>query len=126
MKVCFPLKNDNGMESEIYNHFGSAPLFMLIDTDTNELSIVNNMNQHHAHGACNPLLAIAGHSVDAVIVGGIGRGALKRLNNAGIRVFHAQSERVRENVELLKSGSLPEVLPQHTCGGHEHGAGCIH
>ena len=35
MKICFPVQNDNGIESTVYNHFGSAPVFVVFDTDTN-------------------------------------------------------------------------------------------
>ena len=42
MKVCFPVENDNGMDSMVYAHFGSAPLFILYDSETNELEVINN------------------------------------------------------------------------------------
>lgn len=36
MKICFPVSKVNGMESEVYGHFGSAPSFVVIDTEFNE------------------------------------------------------------------------------------------
>ena len=33
MKICFPVTADEGLESAVYSHFGSAPLFLLVDTD---------------------------------------------------------------------------------------------
>ena len=35
MKVCFPVQKNEGVESTVYNHFGSAPLFVLVDTAAN-------------------------------------------------------------------------------------------
>ena len=32
MKVCFPVQKDEGIESQVYNHFGSAPVFIVVDT----------------------------------------------------------------------------------------------
>lgn len=125
MKLCFPVQNNKGINSKVYNHFGSAPMFIVVDTDTDSVSVINNKDQHHAHGACNPIKAIDGQSIDAIIVGGIGAGALNRLNQAGIRVYQAQAPTVRDNVEMFKSMSLPEFTYQHSCG-HSHGRGCSH
>jgi len=33
MKVCFPVQKDNGIDSTVYGHFGSAPAFVIVDTD---------------------------------------------------------------------------------------------
>ena len=32
---------------------------------------------NHVHGACNPIMAIGGQDIDAVVVGGIGAGAIR-------------------------------------------------
>ena len=87
MKLCFPVLKDEGMESTVYNHFGSAPMFVVIDTVTNNISTIVNRDQHHQHGACNPIKALDDKKIDAIVVGGIGRGALTRLNQSAIRVF---------------------------------------
>jgi predicted Fe-Mo cluster-binding NifX family protein len=57
MKVCFPVLNDEGIESRVYNHIGSA--FVVVDTETNVLCAIQNRNQHHAKGACNHIQAPA-------------------------------------------------------------------
>jgi len=126
MKVGFPVQANNGFESEVSGHFGSAAMFIVVDTETNQVSVINNRDQHHEHGACNPVGAFNGQVVDALVVGGIGGGALMKLNDSGIRVFQAQAEMVKENVEMFKVQALPEFMLQHTCGGHENGGGCAH
>ena len=126
MKICFPVQNDKGMESTVYNHFGSAPMFVVHDTDTNTLAIINNRDQHHAHGSCNPMKALDNQKVDAIVVGGIGAGALTRLNQMGIRVHRAQAETIRENISLFSSQNLPELTAQGCCGGHSKDGGCAH
>ena len=124
MKVCFPVLKAEGLESEVYGHFGSAPVFIVVDTENNNVTSINNSDQHHVHGACNPLKAVNNQKVDAVVVGGIGGGALTRLNQLGIKVFQAQAQTVRENIQMLKNQSLPELTLQHTCAGHGHIGGC--
>jgi predicted Fe-Mo cluster-binding NifX family protein len=126
MKVCFPVLKAEGMKSEVYGHFGSAPAFIVVETDSNDVTTINNNDQHHAHGACNPIKALNNQKVDAIVVGGIGAGALIKLNQQGIKVFQAQAQTVRENIQMLKGQDLPEVTLQHTCAGHGHGMGCGH
>ena len=126
MKVCFPVEIEQGVKSKVYGHFGSAPSFIIVDTENNNVTTINNKDQHGEHGACNPLKKFNNQQVDALVVGGIGAGALNILNQSGIKVFHAQVPIVEENVALLKAGNLPEFAPQHTCAGHDHGVGCGH
>ena len=126
MKVCFPVVENQGLESQIYGHFGSAPEFVVVDIVTSEVTAINNSDQIHQHGACNPVAGLGGHQVDAVVVGGIGGGALYKLNAAGIRAFQAREGTVAENVALFRSNELPEYMPGHTCGGHSHSDGCSH
>lgn len=126
MKVCFPVKDDRELDSEVYGHFGSAPAFVMVDTDTNKVSVITNNNQQHEKGACNPVGALGPHNVDGLVVGGIGGGALMKLNQAGIVVFKAMAQTVGDNLDLLKSRQLPVFQPGQVCGGHGHGGGCSH
>jgi predicted Fe-Mo cluster-binding NifX family protein len=118
MKLCFPVKEIADLDSEVYGHFGSAPAFILIDSDTKVVTAINNADQHHAHGMCNPIGALEGHQVDAVVVGGIGGGALMKLNRAGISVYKAMGKTVRENIELITSKQLLQFHTEHVCAGH--------
>lgn len=124
MKLCFPVKEISNLDSEVYGHFGSAPAFILIDSDTEEVTVINNSDQHHAHGMCNPIGALEGRKVDVVVVGGIGRGALMKLHGAGITVYKALGRTVRENIVLFSSRKLPQFQPEHVCAGHA--GGCSH
>ena len=126
MRVCFPVQEDEGIESKVYNHFGSAPLFVVVDTETNVAGMIKNKDQHHAHGVCNPIQALDKQKIDAVVVGGIGGGALGKLNQSGIKVYRAQSPTVKENIALFTSQSLTEFTLQGCCGGHSHGGTCAH
>ncbi len=120
MKVCFPVGENQGLASQVFNHFGSAPKFVIVDIVTSEFLSISNSDKVHQHGACNPVAGLDGHHVDAIVVGGIGRGALHKLNSAGIRAFKANGGSISENIDMLKLGTLAEYLPGHTCGGHGH------
>lgn len=123
MKICFAVEKDEGLNSAVYGHFGSAPLFVMVDTESGDFVSVGNRDMIHVHGACNPIAAVGGRGVDAVVVGGIGAGALNRLNAEGIRVYAAAAETVAENVGLLKEGRLPVLTLRNTCAGHAGGCG---
>ena len=127
MIVAFPTQEDRALESEVYGHFGSANAFLIVDLDTEEAKALVNRDRQHAHGQCQPLAALNGHPVDAVVVGGIGRGALMKLNAAGIAVYRAVEGSVADNMALLRQDQLPRMMPGDTCAGHGHqGGGCAH
>jgi predicted Fe-Mo cluster-binding NifX family protein len=123
MKVGFAVQADQGMESEVYDHFGSAPAFVIVDTEGTDVLTVSNRDLHHIHGACNPIMALDGKSVDAMIVGGIGAGALTKLNALGIRVYEAGAPTVKENLTLLSEDKLQELSVNHACRSHQGGCG---
>jgi len=126
MKVCFPVNTARSLESEVYGHFGSAPAFILVDTETKETSVITNSDQNHPHGKCSPLRALGGSEIDCVVVGGIGGGALMKLNQAGISVYKAMGLTVQDNLDLLQGGRLPVFQPGHVCAGHSPGGSCSH
>ena len=83
MKICFPTETLQGLQSPVYEHFGSAPGFVIVDTESKDVEEINNSDLHHAHGMCQPLKALGGRVVDAIAVGGIGMGALMKLAGSG-------------------------------------------
>lgn len=119
MKVCIPVKENKGLDSVAYNHFGSAPYFLIYDLDNEEMKTIENEDLHHAHGMCQPLKALGGETVDAILVGGIGAGALTKLNNQGIKVYRVSSETVLKNIELLKRNELMEFSVNNSCNSHD-------
>lgn len=126
MKICFPVERNEGLLSKVFNHFGSAPLFVMVDLESNEVTEVRNRDMSHAHGSCQPLKAISDHPVSAVVVGGIGGGALSGLTRANIAVYRSKGSTIAENLSLLASGSLDKWSPGFVCGGHEEGHACSH
>jgi predicted Fe-Mo cluster-binding NifX family protein len=125
MKICFPTQTLEGLDSRVYEHFGSAPGFVIVDTESQSVEEINNNDLHHDHGMCQPLKALGGREVDAVAVGGIGMGALMKLQAQGIRVFRMTQGTVGQNVQFILKKYLPEFDVRLTCAGHT-GGGCAH
>jgi predicted Fe-Mo cluster-binding NifX family protein len=123
MRICIPVNEDQGLQSEVCAHFGSAPAFLIVDTDSGDCRAITNRNQHHSHGMCTPLASLQGEILDGIVVGGIGMGALNKLLTAGISVFRAEHPTVGKTVESFKAGTLAPMQPGMACGGHGHGHG---
>jgi len=126
MNICIPVENNQGLDSAVCAHFGSAPFFLMVDTETLACKAVPNNDRHHAQGMCHPVAALAGEKVDGIVVGGIGMGALNKLNAAGYQVFQSRFGTAMETIEAYKSGKLPAFSMQNVCGGHGHGNGHGH
>lgn len=125
MKVCLPISKNLGLESPVHSHFGSAPGFLAVDTETGAAEAILNANLGHAHGGCSPVKALAGHRPDAVLVGGLGAGALAGLRQMGVRVYLVQPGTAAGAVQQFKEGKLRELTDTATCGGHAHGHGHV-
>jgi predicted Fe-Mo cluster-binding NifX family protein len=126
MKVAFPTQQNFGLNSPLFNHFGSAVFFIVADTETNQFESVTNPDRDHVHGQCSPLNALNGTPVDAIVVGGIGKGALQKLQAADIKVFRGIEGNVSENLERIKAGKLIDFSMDLTCSGHGIHGECSH
>lgn len=131
MKVCFPVIANNGLQSTIYGHFASAPLFLEVDTDTGEVSSIPNCDRSDPDTGSNPFKALLGRQLDAIIVSGVGDGMLQMLNMMGFRVFEAESESLQMNIELFEKNALNEAEIQNSegagmCADEEDDHQCSH
>ena len=54
MRICFPVEALEGLDSKVYEHFGSAPGFVIVDTDVNTVEEIDNGDLHHAPVCANP------------------------------------------------------------------------
>lgn len=118
MNICIPVSEDNGLQSSVSPHFGSAPVFLIVDTESGACRSVANRDLHHAHGLCQPLASLSVESVDAVVVGGIGMGALTKLQASGLDVFLADLSTAGATVAALKAGKLRRATPATACAHH--------
>jgi predicted Fe-Mo cluster-binding NifX family protein len=120
MNICIPVDDDRGLESPVCAHFGSAPAFMVVDTESQSCRAIPNRNQRHDHGQCTPLAWLQQERIDGAVVGGIGRGALQKLNAANVPVFLSEHATVAEALAAWKAGTLKLVQPAMACAHHGH------
>ena len=112
MKICMPIDQLNGLDSEIAPNFRAAPALLVIDSVSSELFGIDASS-----GACK---ATPQH-IDAIVcAGGIGRGMFNGLRSHGVRVFNTDAITVKEALAELAAGSLVEVTEVECCGGSHH------
>lgn len=121
MKICIPTMDDRGKEGMPSDHFGSAPFFTFVDTETGEYEPVRNGGSSHVHGSCQPLKFLGSRPVDAVIVRGLGRRAFARLDDAGVQVFVTLEVNAEETIAALEDGRLRPLTSEEACHGHDGG-----
>jgi predicted Fe-Mo cluster-binding NifX family protein len=120
MRICIPTVDDRGLDAQPSDHFGSAPYFTIVETDSGKCEALANGGHGHG-GSCTPLALLGPARIEAVACRGMGHGARAGLEHAGIRVLVAQGDCVSDVVEALRSGALQPLSPDQACGGHQHG-----
>ncbi|MGE4519671.1 MAG: NifB/NifX family molybdenum-iron cluster-binding protein [Desulfobacteraceae bacterium] len=119
-RIAVPSNGNGGLDGQRSGHFGHCDVFTLIDVENGEIKEVSTVpNQGHAQGGCMvPVNLLAGHKVNALIVGGIGMRPLMGFRQVGIDVYHDdQRPEIRPVVEDLIKGQLPVISDNQVCGG---------
>jgi len=119
MLIAFPVKEDKGEDSEIFGHFAVAPCFVLYNTDAGSFSSFTNEDGEAAGGGSrNVSDKLAELGVEIVVAGGIGLGAIKRLNENGMKVYGSLSGMVKYELKLLESGKLSQMQSGNCDGAY--------
>jgi predicted Fe-Mo cluster-binding NifX family protein len=118
MRLCIPTGTADGKTAIVHAHFGGAPYFTIYDTDKGEVEVVNNDNQHHSHGMCQPLAVLSTKNINAVVCGGMGARAIMKLNEAGIKAYRAVPGSVEEIAQQFAKGGLEEITVENACQQH--------
>ena len=119
-RIAIPSVNTGGLDGQRSGHFGHCDVFTLVDVEDGEIKEVSTIpNQEHVQGGCMvPVNFLAGHNVNALIVGGIGMRPLMGFRQVGINVYHdAVRPEIRPVVEDLIAGRLPVITDDQVCGG---------
>lgn len=110
MKVAIPTDNENGLKSELAEHFGRARNFLIYDTGSG--SFENYPNPEVAGGRELPPDFLARLEIDSVISFGLGPAAYEKFKNHEIKMYKAVNKSLLENIEILKKGELPQLTEE--------------
>jgi predicted Fe-Mo cluster-binding NifX family protein len=99
---------DGSLQSPLDLRFGRAKYFILLDTETGAISVVDNtVNVNAAQGAgIQTAKRIVELGADALITGHVGPKAFSTLQAGGIKIYTGASGTVAEAIEQFKAGKL--------------------
>lgn len=120
MKIVVPIKKDE----TVNGHFGHSEEFMIFTvSDTNTITGSEHM-QAAKEGVCKSTLAadFAKQGVSVLLAGGIGDGALSKLNAQGITVIRNCDGKATDLVNQYLAGELKDggSSCEHHHEHHEH------
>jgi len=119
-RIAVPSMEMGGLDGQRSGHFGHCDVFTLVDVENGQIKSVTTVpNQGHVQGGCMvPVNLLAGHNVNALIVGGIGMRPLMGFKQVGIDVYYdATRSEIRPVVADLIAGKLPLIGESQVCGG---------
>ena len=127
-RIAVPSIEKGGLDGQRSGHFGHCDVFTLVDVEDGEIKSVTTVpNQSHVQGGCMvPVNFLAGHKVNALIVGGIGMRPLMGFRQVGIDVYHdATRPEIGPVVDDLIAGKLSQIDDNQVCGGGMGEAGVM-
>ncbi len=116
MKIAVPVTENN----EIDDHFGHCEYYTIYTIlNTNAIVAIDSMEAEPGCG-CKSDIAnkLAENGVKILLAGGIGNGAINKLNSAGIAVVRGCSGNPTDSVNLFLQGLLTDS--GESCSSHEH------
>jgi predicted Fe-Mo cluster-binding NifX family protein len=107
------------MDEAICQHFGRAPTFTMVDLDSGDIKVLQNVSEHMG-GTGLPTEALLREGVKVMIVGGLGPKAVMLFNQAGVEVFVGAVGTVKDAVDDWKAEILTRADLDNACKDHKH------
>jgi len=117
VRVAIPSELPGGLRAARSGHFGRCACFTLVDVVDGRVGMVEVLrNAPHTDGGCMaPVLVLAEHGVDAIVVDGIGGRPLMGFQQVGIAVLAGRGADVTATVDAYIAGGLPLVGFEGAC-----------
>ena len=114
-RMAIPIMEDNGLDSSVSLHFGSAPYFVFIEVEEGQIVSLNVKENEgarlsHKKGiqAANLLVD---EKVDVVLAGSVGEGPFHVLGDNLIQIYYLpKSVEIREAIRLLNQNLLEKMV----------------
>lgn len=114
MKVAVPTR-----ENMVDDHFGHCEYYTVFTVENNEIAKSEIIGSPQDCGCKSEIAGtLASMDVTVMLAGGIGMGAINKLNSEGIQVVRGCSGDVNELMNLWLKGNVADS--GESCGQHEH------
>jgi len=110
MKICITSQGKD-IKAQVDPRFGRCQYFIIVDTDTDEIDAVENINKDGMGGVgvqSGQMMALK--KVKAVLTGNVGPNAFETLKAAGIEIITGVSGSVAEAVAKYKKGEFKPTV----------------
>lgn len=111
MKLCITARGKE-LEAKTDSRFGRAPYFLIIDTTTNDVEVLENAAVKDVQGAgINAAQILLTKGVEGVLTGTVGPNALRVLQSGGVKIFEGISteDTVKEALERFKNDEYSDT-----------------
>jgi predicted Fe-Mo cluster-binding NifX family protein len=117
VRIAIPSELPGGLEARRSGHFGRCECFTMVDVlDGKVAEVMVLENAPHTEGGCMaPVLVLAEHNVNAIVVDGIGGRPLMGFNQVGIAVHAGVGGDVKTTVHAFIQGGLAVVGLEGAC-----------
>lgn len=117
IRIAVPSEAPGGLTAPRSGHFGRCECFTMVDLVDGQIGQVEVLhNAPHVDGGCMaPVMVLAEHQVDAIVVDGIGGRPLMGFNQVGIAVHAGLGRDVQTSVDAFAKGGLPVVGLDGAC-----------
>ncbi|MFH1722185.1 MAG: NifB/NifX family molybdenum-iron cluster-binding protein [Candidatus Altiarchaeota archaeon] len=119
MKIAIPTMGKNGFKEEVCPHFGRAPLYAIIDSETNEIEFIENVSEHFG-GTGKPPDVIGNAGANIVLCAGMGHRAMMMFEERGIEVYCGAEGPIDIALKSFKDGKLQKASESTACKDHRH------
>ena len=122
MKVAIPTDSGGGLSDIVFNHFGMAPTYTVIEIIENKIGnveIIDNTSDHFG-GSESPVDLLLNKNVGIVICSNLGPRAMEVLTCQGFDLFFTKREKVQDVVDKFIKGELDRFSGEKTsCSSHK-------
>ncbi|OYT61778.1 dinitrogenase iron-molybdenum cofactor biosynthesis protein [Methanosarcinales archaeon ex4484_138] len=119
MKICIPTYEMNGLDETVCGHFGQAPTFTVVDTESGEVKAIPNTGEHFGGSGLLPEM-LSREGVHVMLCGGLGPRAIAMFEEFGIEVYVGAEGTARDTIKAWQSGQLREATDENACRENRH------
>ena len=96
-------------ESNIHTTFGRALFFLIMDTKTKEVKVIENKVRDRPDGVgITAVNTVENEGIGAVITTDIGPLAFKTFKQGGVKIYKAEGK-INDAIRLFEEGKLSEI-----------------
>jgi predicted Fe-Mo cluster-binding NifX family protein len=112
VRLVVPSSEEKGLDSQLSQHFGRAPFYVVVDLDEKgniiSDSVIPNTSEHFG-GVGVPPDRIIQLKPNALVTYGLGSKALTMFQAAGVAVLRTEANTVKEVVSAYNNNELQEL-----------------